>query len=74
LIAVSSGRGAKDGRCSKGHDAAWRKDIPPAHGGLSQVDSVARVSGQLAEAVESLIVENSFTVVLGGDHSSAIGT
>ena len=91
LIAVSSGRGAKDGRCAKGpdalrakglvpalcakgQDAAWKKDIPSAQGGLSQVESVARVCGQLAEAVESLVGNSHFTVVLGGDHSCAIGT
>ena len=91
LIAVSSGRGAKDGRCAKGpgalradglapalrakgFEAAWGKGIPPASGGLSQVESVARVCERLAETIESMVKQERFAVVLGGDHSCAIGT
>jgi arginase len=48
--------------------------VPNTESNLKNLKSVAEASEKLAEAVDDVIKEGSFPLVLGGDHSIAIGT
>jgi arginase len=48
--------------------------VPNTESNLKNLKSVAEASEKLAEAVNEVIKEGSFPLVLGGDHSIAIGT
>ena len=53
----------------------WGKTIfPPDIAGLSAVARIAEVCRDLADEVELALRDEAFPVVLGGDHSVAIGT
>jgi arginase len=90
IVGVACGSGAPDPRCANGPvvlrkyglvarlrhagmDAAWSGTIPtPASG--ENLDVVSAVAGALAIRTEELVARGRFPVVLGGDHSCAIGT
>jgi arginase len=90
IVGVASGWGAPDPRCAEGPaalrsagligrlreaglDAAWSTTIPaPVQG--DPLSSVSLVNEKLAGQVEKLVVRDRLPVVLGGDHSCAIGT
>jgi arginase len=90
IVGVACGSGAPDPRCANGPaalrkyglvgrlrhagmDAAWSGTIPtPASG--ENLDVVSAVAGALAVRTEELVVRGRLPVVLGGDHSCAIGT
>jgi arginase len=90
VVGVACGSGAPDPRCERGPealrkyglvgrlrhagmDAAWSGTIPsPASG--ETLDVVSAVAGALAIRTEELVARGRLPVVLGGDHSCAIGT
>src|SRR5262249_13264927 len=89
VIGVACGMGAADRRCeagpdalraaglidrlkSRGLEAAWTETIRPA--GTDPLDAVAGACGKLAQRVADTIRDGELPVVLGGDHSCAIGT
>ena len=90
IVGVACGSGAPDPRCANGPaalrkyglvgrlrhagmDAAWAGIIPtPASG--ENLDVVSAVAGALAIRTEELVARGRLPVVLGGDHSCAIGT
>jgi len=90
IVGVACGSGAPDPRCANGPatlrkyglvgrlrhvgmDAAWSGIIPtPARGETLAV--VSAVAGALAVRTEELVARGRLPVVLGGDHSCAIGT
>lgn len=53
---------------------SWGELLQPAHGDVHKVEKISYLCQQLAEQVAHLTREKKFFVVLGGDHSSAIGT
>ncbi|NJD26659.1 MAG: arginase [Betaproteobacteria bacterium] len=53
----------------------WGRTLfPPDSGGQPLVERIADFCGDLATEVESALAEGDFPVVVGGDHSIAIGT
>lgn len=90
VLGAASGVGAPDPRCANGPaalrrhgliaelrqagvDAAWSATItPPAAG--DTVTVVAAVAEGLASRTEELVARGRIPVVLGGDHSCAVGT
>jgi ornithine--oxo-acid transaminase len=90
LLGVASGWGAKDHGsaagsevlaalgvemrlCKRGLQASWRRILYP-EAGADAVRLVAELGGRLAEEVEEAVRAGERFAVLGGDHSSAIGT
>lgn len=89
IIGVASGHGAPDRGCASGPDALqaaglteqltergidahWRDTLRPQAGNeLAVVSALCRT---LAEQVKTIINEDALPLVLGGDHSCAIGT
>ena len=53
-------------------DAAERKEN--GNVGLKNLDEVIKANTKLAEKVEAVVERGNFPLVLGGDHSIAIGT
>src|SRR5215831_10868951 len=90
ILGAASGAGAPDPRCANGPaalrrhglvarlrqagvDAAWSATIaPPAAGDTTEI--VAAVGQALAGRAEELVARGRIPLVLGGDHSCAIGT
>lgn len=90
LIGVASGAGAQDNRCENGPDAllsagmlaklyaagvtaTWQQTLRPANKNTS-VEVVTEICSRLAMAVAELMAIGQFPVIVGGDHSCAIGT
>jgi ornithine--oxo-acid transaminase len=61
---------------AKGIEIKWGKTLHArrVHGGTTQLTSVIEFSKRLAQEVSDTIARNDFPLVLGGDHSCAIGT
>jgi ornithine--oxo-acid transaminase len=58
-----------------GIPAMWRNTVAAPHAtGADLAATVASLCGQLAQEVEQVLREGNVPVVLGGDHSCAIGT
>ena len=90
VVGVACGSGAPDPRCAQGPgalrkhglvaqlrragmDAAWSATIPaPSEGETMTV--VAAVAESLSARTEELVTRGRIPVVLGGDHSCAVGT
>ncbi|HEV8644561.1 MAG TPA: ornithine--oxo-acid transaminase [Burkholderiales bacterium] len=54
--------------------AYWCDTIRPGTAGATNLEIVTQVCGQLAQRVEAIVRRGDFPLVLGGDHSCAIGT
>ena len=90
VIGAASGAGAPDPACAEGPNALrrWRvfHDTPLQHvewDGILRVPraqedtplhAVAALSARLAAEVEAVLHAGHFPLVVGGDHSCAIGT
>ncbi|HYP84113.1 arginase [Variovorax sp.] len=59
-----------------GRPAAWSAMVRarPASGAADRLDAVAGFSGELAQAVQGALRDGALPVVVGGDHSCAVGT
>lgn len=90
IIAVGIGEGARDPGCAKGPEVlkesgaferlaarspglAWHK-VPVAASAASPATVVAQACDALAEAVAGARRDGRFPIVIGGDHSIAMGT
>lgn len=90
IIGVASGLGARDPGCAAGPDAleqsgviaelrrwncdiTWRTTLRPA-ADISPLAGIAALSASLAQEVSSTIRHGKLPLVIGGDHSCAIGT
>ena len=90
IIGVASGIGAPDPGCGDGpgvleaiglaeklrsadRHAAWKTTISPLEGG-DKVAVVAECASRLASAVSATLTAGDFPIVIGGDHSCAIGS
>ena len=90
IIGVASGIGAPDTGCSDGpgvlkaigiaeklssveRHARWTTTISPA-GDRDKITVVVECAARTASAVSSAMILGDFPVVIGGDHSCAIGT
>lgn len=86
LIGYASGLGARDAGCAEGPaalralmgerhaQARWRTLLSPGLGSQDTAREVARLGARLAEEVSACLAEGVFPVVVGGDHSCAVGT
>src|SRR3990167_1928836 len=85
LIAYASGIGGADVHCGEGplllqhsfHSsvASWEATIfPPKQTALRVDEIVSNLSERLAKKVSEIIAKKQFISVIGGDHTSAIGT
>ncbi len=89
IIGVASGHGAQDRGCasgpvvlregglaaklaSRGMDVRWRVMLQPQAG--DELSVVSAICAELAAQVSTVMKEGDFPLVLGGDHSCAIGT
>jgi ornithine--oxo-acid transaminase len=59
---------------ARGFKAVWADTIRPAASENDAVKAVADTAARLARRVESILQHEGFPVILGGDHSCAIGT
>jgi ornithine--oxo-acid transaminase len=59
---------------SRGIRAGWSETIRPAAGEMDALKAVAGTCRRLAQRVEGIIRHDEVPIVLGGDHSCAIGT
>ncbi len=90
IIGVASGIGAPDPGCGDGpgvleaigvaeklkcadRDAVWTATITPAEGD-DKVANVASCAARTANAVSAAMRGGAFPVIIGGDHSCALGT
>lgn len=87
IIGVASGIGAQDTGCGKGpwaikhshqmqklsKDTEWSDLIYP-RSGLDQWARLADLAHRVGEEVERTLAAGDFPVVIGGDHSCALGT
>lgn len=89
IIGVASGHGAQDRGCAsgpevlregglaaqlaqRGLDVRWRAMLQPQ--AADELSVVSAICTELAEQVAAVMQEGDFPLVLGGDHSCAIGT
>lgn len=89
IIGVASGHGAQDRGCAsgpeilqqgglaaqlatRGMDVRWNAMLQPQEGDALAV--VSAICSELAERVSSVLKQGECPLVLGGDHSCAIGT
>jgi arginase family enzyme len=59
---------------SRGFKAAWTDTIRPDANDADALKAVAGTCRRLAQRVAGIIRQGGFPIVLGGDHSCAIGT
>lgn len=84
LIAYASGIGGADLHCGEGplviervlHSphVSWEAIISPPTQSLRMDEAVKQICETLAKKVSHLVSKKKFVTVLGGDHTSAIGT
>jgi arginase len=89
MVGVASGLGARDSGCKDGPEAlqaplleylqqtglpaTWERTLfPPVEGGTTA--RIATLSKALAQETRTVVEQGQFPVVVGGDHSCAIGT
>lgn len=72
--AVLRNSGAIERLCDAGLDPAWHDIEEPRQNGLSTLEAVARTCEALSPLVRDGIRSGERPVVIGGDHSCAIGT
>lgn len=90
IIGVACGAGARDARCADGPealrkgglvprlqrsglDAAWSANLQPPSG-AEPLLAVGAIAAHLAHRAHELVSQGRLPLVLGGDHSCAIGT
>jgi ornithine--oxo-acid transaminase len=66
--------GLVSGLRARGFDAAWSATIHPDPAQVNTVAAIAEACQRLAQQVERILGQDGFPIVLGGDHSCAIGT
>lgn len=59
---------------ARGHEAFWCDTIRPATPEAGNLEVVAQVCEKLAQRVRTIAGRGDFPLILGGDHSCAIGT
>ena len=90
IVGAASGRGAPDGGCEAAPEALrrsslstqlWRAGLDPVWDAILQptaepdaTEAVRELCGRLSRRVQNIVERNAFPLVLGGDHSCAIGT
>jgi len=83
IIGMASGLGAGMGGCSEGPKAIqestlsgveWKNIFHPQLKISDKKSEIIALNKKLATEVYSSVLENPFTMVIGGDHSCAIGT
>lgn len=89
IVGVACGQGARDQRCEsapaalraaklisrRGLRAAWTDILQPTGpASADDLKAVHNVCKRLAQRVEGILRHGDFPVILGGDHSCAIGT
>jgi len=88
LIGVASGLGARDHGCEDGPlflrelnvfqggdiQASWQDMLRPDEGISSPVAATTELCNRLADRVQETLEAGHFPLVVGGDHSCAIGT
>jgi ornithine--oxo-acid transaminase len=86
LIGYACGLGARDAGCAEGPTALaalmgeghaqsrWRAILFPEPGPRDATREVARLGARLAEEVAASLAEGVFPIVVGGDHTCALGT
>ena len=90
IVGAASGRGARNSGCEAGPEALrrsvlstrlWRAGLNPvwdsilyATPGNDNTEAVRGVCSRLAQRVRDIAARGAFPLVLGGDHSCAIGT
>lgn len=90
VIGVGCGHGARDRGCADGPRVLRRSgllerlravapatrwlEVDAADGPASPEAVVAEVCGRLRSAVEAVLGRNGFPIIIGGDHSMAVGT
>ncbi len=66
--------GVVPGLRARGFDVAWSATIRPDPTNGSTVSAIAEACQRLAQQVEQILGQDGLPIVLGGDHSCAIGT
>ena len=90
IIGAASGRGARDSGCEAGPEALrrsvlstrlWRAGLNPVWDsvlypalGIDNTEAVHGLCSRLGQRVRGIAARGAFPLVLGGDHSCAIGT
>ena len=90
IVGVASGHGARGRACAAGPDVlrtqllqrlhahgdsvAWPHTIRPEAPDATDLEVVAQVCSDLAATTEAIVRRGAFPLVIGGDHSCAIGT
>src|SRR5215471_17311613 len=90
IVGAASGRGARNSGCEAGPEALrrsvlstrlWRAGLNPvwdsifcAASGMDNTEAVRSLCSRVAERVCGIAAGGAFPLVLGGDHSCAIGT
>src|SRR5215475_7936243 len=90
IVGAASGRGARNSGCEAGPEALrrsvlstrlWRAGLNPvwdsilyATSELDNTEAVGNLCSRLAQRVQGIAARGAFPLVIGGDHSCAIGT
>src|SRR5262245_6290789 len=90
IVGAASGRGAKDRGSEAGPEALRRSDLAtrlwrsgldpiweaiiPAENTADDIAAVRNLCAPLSQRVRTIVARGSFPLVLGGDHSCAVGT
>ena len=90
IVGAATGRGAPDGGCEAGPEALrrsslstqlWRAGLDPVWDAILQpaaepdtTEAVRELCARLSRRVQGIVERNAFPLVLGGDHSCAVGT
>lgn len=85
IIAAASGSGSPDHDCREGPEALhalhafpatheWRTVLEPARADEHPLPAVHAVCADIARQVEDVMAKKAFPLVIGGDHSCAVGT
>jgi arginase len=85
IIAVACGCGAQDHDCREGPQALhaldafpaareWHTILEPAAAEKHPLPAVRAVCSDVAKQVERVMADKAFPLVIGGDHSCAVGT
>lgn len=85
IIAAASGSGAQNHDCREGPEALhalhafpaareWRTVLEPARADEHPLPAVQAVCTDIARQVEDVMAQKAFPLIIGGDHSCAVGT
>jgi ornithine--oxo-acid transaminase len=59
---------------ARGHAVTWNHTVRPGSPDLHSLEAVGQVCEQLARRIEAIVRRGDLPLVVGGDHSCAIGT